>query len=147
MTQSNKDLPKEYIRLGILIHTAIAGASIAAVIQLASRESLAPVQLLSIFCFAIAIPASVAMIFISQLLYPEGMRSTFAMRMELQKWPLLSYFMAFAEQISFFGGFLALFWSFRPVAGILFLGASLLALITVSQVEKRLKNEPSPPSE
>jgi hypothetical protein len=87
------------------------------------------------------------MIFISQLLYPDGMRSTLARRMESQKWPLLTYITAFAEQISFFGGFLALFWSFRPIAGILFLVTSLLALITVSQVEKRLRNSPPPLSQ
>ena len=139
MTQSNKELPKEYIRLGILIHTAIAGASIGAVIELASRETLDQLKMLSIFCFAFAIPASVAMIFISNLLYPEGMRSTMAKRMETQKWPLLTYFVAIAEQISFFGGFLVLFWSFRPVAGMLFLASSLLAFITVSQIEKRLR--------
>jgi len=142
MTQSNNKLPKEYIRLGILIHTAIAGASIAAVIELASRETLDPLKMLSIYCFAFAIPASVAMIFISNLLYPEGMRSTLANRMETQKWPILTYFVAFAEQSSFFGGFLLLFWSFRPVAGILFLASSLLAFITVYQIELKLKNPP-----
>ena len=145
MTQSNKELPKEYIRLGILIHTAIAGASIAAVIQLASRETLDQLKMLSILCFALAIPASVALIFISNLLYPEGMRSAMAIRMEKQKWPLLAYLVAIAEQISFFGGFLLLFWSFQPVAGILFLASSLLAFITVYQVENKLKS--SPPSD
>lgn len=49
-----------------------AGASFAAVTQLASRENITLVLNLSIFCFAIAIPASVAMVFISQLAFPEG---------------------------------------------------------------------------
>ena len=35
MTPPNRKLPQEYIRLGVLMHTAIAGASVAAVIQLA----------------------------------------------------------------------------------------------------------------
>jgi hypothetical protein len=40
MSSSNQSLSKELIRIGILVHTAIAGASFAAVIQLASREYL-----------------------------------------------------------------------------------------------------------
>ena len=72
MSLSNQTPPKELIRLGILVHTAIAGASFATVIQLASRENIDQVLILSIFCFAIAIPASVGMVFISQLAFPEG---------------------------------------------------------------------------
>ena len=91
MSLSNQPPPKELIRLGILVHTVITGASFAAVIQLASREKLNQVLILSIFCFAVAIPASVAMIFISQLVIPEGMKFSEASQMEKQRLPLLSY--------------------------------------------------------
>lgn len=138
MSQPNQQVPKEYIRIGLLMHTAIAGASIAAVVQLASRESMTQVLLLSVICFAITIPTSVAMIFISQLIYPQGINSIFARRMEMQKWPVLSYLIAGAEQCTFFGGFLALFWSFQPVAGVIFLAASILAVLTAYQVEKKV---------
>jgi hypothetical protein len=139
MEQSNRKLPQAYIRIGTLMHTGIAGVSSAAVIQLASRESLDQVLIISIFCFAITIPTSVAMIFISQLIYPEGKKSAYASLMEVQKSPLLAYLVAFSEQISFFGGVLTLFWSFHPAAGVLFFATSLLAILTASQVEKMLK--------
>ena len=111
MSQSNPPPPKELIRLGILVHTAIAGASFAAVIQLASRESIDQVLLVSIFCFAVAIPASVAMVFISQLAIPEGMKFSEASQMNKKRLPLLSYLIPLVEQVSFFVGVLALFWS------------------------------------
>jgi hypothetical protein len=136
MSLSNQPPPKELIRLGILIHTAIAGASFAAVIQLASRENLDQALILSIFCFAIAIPASVAMVFISQLVIPEGMKFSKASQMETKRLPLLSYLIPLAEQLSFFVGVLALFWSFHPVASLLLLVASFLAFLAVKLVEK-----------
>ncbi|MGE5222468.1 MAG: hypothetical protein ACM3PY_08530 [Omnitrophica WOR_2 bacterium] len=140
MSLTNLKIPKVYIRLGILVHTAIAGASVAAVVQLASREVISQVLLFSTFCFSIAIPTSVAMVFISQLIYPEGVKSSSASRLEKQKEPLLSYLVAFAEQISFFVGVLTIFWNFHPAAGVLFLVFSLLAILTINQVEKRLKS-------
>jgi hypothetical protein len=138
MSLSNQPPPKELIRLGILVHTAIAGASFAAVIQLASREKLDQVLILSIFCFAVAIPASVAMVFISQLVIPEGMTFRKARQMEKKRLPLLSYLIPLAEQVAFFAGVLALFWGFHPFASILFLAVSFLALLAVKQVEKML---------
>ena len=138
MSQSNQPPPKELIRLGILVHTAIAGASFAAVIQLASRENLNQVLLISICCFAVAIPASVAMVFISQLAIPEGMKFSEASQMEKKRLPLLTYFIPFAEQMSFIAGVLTLFWSFHPIASILFMAVSFLALLAVKQVEKIL---------
>jgi hypothetical protein len=139
MSLSNKPPSKELIRLGILVHTAIAGASFAAVIQLASRESLDQAIIISIFCFAVAIPASAAMVFISQLAIPEGMKFGEASRkMEKKRLPFLSYLIPVAEQVSFFAGFLVLFWSFHPFASIVFFAVSLLALLAVKQVEKVL---------
>lgn len=138
MSLPNQLPSKELIRLGILLHSAIAGASFAAVIQLASRESLNQVLILSIFCFAVAIPASVAMVFISQLAFPEGMKSSETSQMEKKRMPLLSYFIPIAEQVSFLAGVLALFWSFHPFASIVFLVVSFLALLAVKRVEKML---------
>lgn len=138
MSLSNQTPSKEIIRLAILVHPAIAGASFAAVIQLASRENLDQVLIFSVFCFAIAIPASVAMVFISQLAIPEGVKYRGASQMERKRLPLLSYLIPLAEQLSFFAGVLALFWSFHPIASILFLVVSFLALLAVKQIEKIL---------
>ncbi len=139
MSLSKQPPPKEIIRLGILMHPAIAGASFAAVIQLASRENLNQALILSIFCFAVAIPASVAMVFISQLAIPEGVKFSETNQFEKKKYPLLSYIIPVIEQVSFFAGILTLFWSFHPIASILFLAMSLLALLAVQQVEKLLQ--------
>jgi hypothetical protein len=138
MSLSNQTPPRELIRLGILVHTAIAGASFAAVIQLASRESLNQVVLISIFCFAVAIPASVAMVFISQLAVPDGLKFRTASQMGKKRLPLLSYLIPIAEQVSFLGGVLALFWGFHPIAPIVFLAVAFLALLAVKQMEKLL---------
>jgi len=138
MSLSNQPPPKQLIRLGILLHTAIAGASFAAVIQLASRETVNQVLILSIFCFAIAIPASVAMVFISQLAVPEEMKFSEPSQAEKKRLPLLSYLIPLAEQVSFFAGVFTLFWSFHPMASVVFLGVSFLAILAVKQVEKML---------
>lgn len=138
MSQSNQSPPNQLFRLGVLVHTAIAGASFAAVIQLSSREKLDQVLILSIFCFVVAIPASVAMVFISRLAIPEGMDFSEGSQWEKRKLPLLSYLLPLAEQVSFFAGVLALFWSFHPIASIMFLVVSFLALLAVKQLEKML---------
>jgi hypothetical protein len=83
------------------------------------------------------------MVFISQLFYPDGRETNSANRLESLKWPMLAYLVAVFEQISFFAGFLMLFWSFNPAAGVLFLVVSLLAILTVSQVEKKLLRAPT----
>ena len=118
------------------MHPAIAGASFAAVIELASRESLSQATVVSVLCFAVAIPASVAMVCISQLVIPEGTELGDTSLVS-KKMPLLSYLVPVAEQISFFTGVLALLWSLHPAASVLFLVVTLLAFLAVNQVERR----------
>lgn len=119
------------------MHSAIAGASFAAVIQLASRDNLSQPVVLSVFCFAIAIPASVAMVFISQLVIPDGAEISDASEVSSKRMPVLAYVVPLTEQISFFTGVLVLFWSFHPAAAALFLVVSFVALLAVTQVERR----------
>jgi hypothetical protein len=135
MSRSSQPVPPELIRLGILMHPAIAAASFAAVIQLASRESLSQSALLSVFCFAVAIPTSVAMVFISHLVVPEGVIND-AGQVSNRRMPFLSYPVAVGEQLSFFGGVLVLFWSFHPGASVLFLMGSLVAIMVVHRVQR-----------
>ena len=59
-------------RVIILIHSAIAGASIAATLELASRETHPPLLLFSLGSFAIAIPAALALVILSQVVYELG---------------------------------------------------------------------------
>ena len=137
MRQSNQPLPNGLIRLGILMHPAIAGASFAAVIQLASRESLSLAAVVSVCFFAIAIPASVAMVCISQLVIPEGMELGETSQVSKKRMPLLSYLIALTEQISFFMGVAVLFWSLHLAASGLFLVVTVVALLAVNQIERR----------
>jgi hypothetical protein len=136
MSRSRRAVPKELIRIGILMHPAIAGASFAAVIQLASRESLGQAAIASIVCFAIALPASIAMVFISQLVIPEGTEIGEASQATEKRMPLLPYLVSLAEQISFFVGVLALLWSLHPAASVVFLAVTVVAFLAVNQVER-----------
>ena len=55
-----------------------------------------------------------------------------------QNWPLWSYILAVADQISCYIGFLALFWYFSWIIGLIFLITTLFAFVTVWMAEKSL---------
>ncbi len=124
------------IRLGILMHPAIAGASFAAVIQLATRESLSLEAVVSVCSFAIAIPASIAMVYISQLVIPEGTELGETSQVSRKRVPLFMYLIALTEQLSFFVGVAALLWSLHVAAAGLFLLVTVAAVLAVNQVER-----------
>jgi hypothetical protein len=86
---------------------------------------------------AVALPAEVAMVFISRLVIPNEIDSSEVGHKEKRGWSLLSYLIPVAQQVSFFAVVLALFWSFQPVASGLFLVVSLVSLLAVKQVEIR----------
>lgn len=69
-TQSKSTIAER--RVIVLIHSAIAGASIAAALELASRETHPPLLLFSLGSFAIAIPAALALVILSQVVYEPG---------------------------------------------------------------------------
>jgi len=122
-------------RIVLLVHSAIAGASLAAVLQLASRETQTPLLLVSLACFAIAIPSAIAMVILSQVIFGLGNRSGISG----QTWPALSYVLAVADQLACSAGFLALFWNFHWIIGLIFLAAEVLAVLTVWMAELKLR--------
>jgi hypothetical protein len=124
----------------LLVHSAIAGASIAAVLQLASRETFPPLLLVSLACFAVSIPAALALVILSQVIYGFGQEFYGLNNLSAgQNWPALSFVLAVADQVACFAGLLALFWHFHWIIGAIFLLASALAFITTWLADRRLK--------
>ena len=68
-TQTHEDNLSEERRIALLVHSAIAGASIAATFALVTRPVLEPLLLIALGCFAIAIPSAIAMVILSQVIY------------------------------------------------------------------------------
>ena len=127
-------------RVITLIHSAIAGASIAAVLQLASRETLSPLLLFSLGCFAIAIPAAIALVVISQVIYELGKQSSETGTADPQ-WPTPSLILAVGDQIACYLGFLAIFWHFHWIIGTVYVVATALAFSKTWMAERNLRKD------
>ena len=126
-------------RVIVLIHSAIAGASIAATLELASRETHPPLLLFSLASFAIAIPAALALVILSQVIYELGKQYVANGGIENQSWPALSFVLAVVDQVACYLGFLAIFWYFHWIIGTIFLAATVIAFLTLWTAEKRLR--------
>lgn len=127
-------------RIITLVHSAIAGASIAATLELASRELLSPLLLTALGCFAIAIPSAVALVILSQIILELG-KTQPEVGIHNQAWPLLSYILAVVDQLACYGGFLLVFWHFHWVVGIIFLAATAIAYLMIWMAEKSLREK------
>lgn len=128
-------------RIITLVHSAIAGGSIAATLELASRETLTPLLLAALGCFAVAIPAAIALVILAQVIYELGKQIYPDASIESQHWPPLSFVLAIIDQVACYGGFLLLFWHFHWVIGSVFLSATALAFITTWMAEKGLRGK------
>lgn len=128
-------------RIITLIHSAIAGASIAATLELTSRETLSLLLLVALGCFAVAIPAAIALVILSQVIYELGKQIYPDASIESQDWPPLSYLLAIIDQVACYGGFLLLFWHFHWIIGSIFVSATALAFITTWLAEKGLRGK------
>ena len=138
-TQTELETSPAARRVVILVHSAIAGASIAASLELASRETLSPLMLLALGCFAVAIPSAIALVIISQVIYELVNVSKPYAGSEAQNWPRFSYLLAVADQLCCYIGFLALFWHFSWIIGVIFLITSAVAFMTTWMAEKSLR--------
>jgi hypothetical protein len=117
-------------RLATLVHSAIAGASLAATVQLAAAQDLSNWLLAASVLFALALPASVSSVVM--LLYYQA-RATFWLGEAVTKhrlWSGISSFLALLAQLACFGGVLMLFWHLSWIAGVAFLSTSLVAVVT-----------------
>jgi hypothetical protein len=131
-------------RVVVLVHSAIAGGSIAAVLELASRETVTALQLVALGCFAVAVPTAIAMVILSRvLLVLEGPTDLVA-GSEGQSWPALSYALAAIDQVVCYLGFLALFWHFQWIVGTIFLLATIFALSVTWMTDRKLRRRDNP---
>lgn len=137
--QTHKDILPEERRIAVLVHSAIAGAGIAATFALVARAVLEPLLLVALGCFAVAIPSAIAMVILSQVIYDVARQNTSDPATENQYWPALSYVLAVVDQIACYFGFVLLFWFFHWIIGVIFLLATVLALLTTWMVEWRMR--------
>ena len=140
-TQNPTVITPEEHRVVVLVHSAIAGGSIAAVLELTSRETVTPLQLVALGCFAVAVPTAIAMVILSRvLLVLEGPTSLDAST-EGQSWLLFSYALAASDQVACYLGFLALFWHFHWIVGTIFLLATVFALSVTWVTDRKLRRQ------
>jgi hypothetical protein len=139
----NTHLPTEITpeerRIVVLVHSAIAGGSIAAVLELATRETLTMLQLIALGCFAVAIPTAIAMVILSWVLLVLEGQADLTAGSEGQSWPALSYALAASDQVACYLGFLALFWHFQWIVGTIFLFATVFALYVTWMTDRKLR--------
>lgn len=140
-TQASIEITPEERRVVVLVHSAIAGGSIAAVLELATRETLTMLQLIALGCFAVAIPTAIAMVILSRVIFVLERPADLATGSEGQSWPTLSYVLAASDQVACYLGFLALFWHFQWIVGTIFLLATVFALYVTWMTDRKLRNK------
>lgn len=140
-TQTSTEITPEERRVVVLVHSAIAGGSIAAVLELATRETLTMLQLIALGCFAVAIPTAIAMVILSRVIFVLERPADLATGNEGQSWPTLSYVLAASDQVACYLGFLALFWHFQWIVGTIFLLATVFALYVTWMTDRKLRNK------
>ncbi len=130
------------LRFAIVNHGAIAGASVAAVIQLAGREQLSSLLLISLACFALAIPSALIVVLLFRFRYRDQPLAG-PLKPLSKPWPDLRYIVVLQDvnYVACFGGFLALFSHFHLLTGGIFLFASALAF-TIGIVASRRRAKP-----
>ena len=138
-SRTEAKIPSVERQIVVLVHGAIAGASIAASLELASREILSSLLLFALGCFAVAIPSAIALVLLAQVIYEVGKASTPDGEREGQNWPPLSYVLAVVDQICCYLGFVALFWHFSWIIGTIFLFTTLVAYMTTWMAAKSLR--------
>jgi hypothetical protein len=140
-TQTPAVITPEERRIVVLVHTAIAGGSMAAVLELATRETWTMLQLIALGCFAVAVPTAIAMVILSRVLLVLEGPTELAASSEGQSWPALSYALAASDQVACYLGFLALFWHFQWIVGTIFLFATVFALSVTWMTDRTLRSK------
>jgi hypothetical protein len=119
-------------RLATLVHSAIAGVSLAATVELAKSQSRSDWLLAASVLFALALPSSVSSVVM--LLYFQARDKSRASKaiMKHRLWSGVSTLLALVAQLACFGGVLLLFCHLYWIAGITFASTSLIAVITLA---------------
>ena len=136
-TRQSAPYNAEEWRLATLVHSAIAGVSLAATVELANSPSLSSWLLAASVLFALALPSSVSSVVM--LLYFQARDKSQAGKviMKHQLWSGISTLLALVAQLACFGGVLLLFCHLHWIAGVTFAATSLIAVITLAALGRK----------
>lgn len=124
-------------RLATLVHSAIAGVSLAATVELANAQILSNGLLIASVLFALALPSSVSSVV--TLLYFQA-RESAQLGEAAVKHPVgsrIGSLLALLAQVAGFGGVLMLFWHLHWLAGIAFVSTSVIAIMTLATLGRK----------
>ena len=129
--ENHLDTQSEEWRLATLVHSAIAGVSLAAIVELANSQALSTWLLAASVLFALALPASVSSVVLLQYFQARNQSQYVEAVMKHPLWSWMSSLLALMAQLACFGGVLLLFWHIHWIAGVAFLSTSLIAIVTL----------------
>lgn len=118
-------------RLATLVHSAIAGVSLAAIVELANSQALSTWLLAASVLFALALPASVSSVVLLQYFQARNQSQYVEAVTKHPRWSWISSLLALMAQVTCFGGVLLLFWHLHWIAGVTFISTSLIAVVTL----------------
>jgi uncharacterized membrane protein YesL len=127
---SSQYSPEEW-RLATLAHSAIAGVSLAATVELANSQNLSNWLLAASVLFALVLPSSVASVVI--LMYFQARNKSQPAEAVIKRpvWSGISSLLAPIGQLACFCGVLLLFWHLHWVGGVAFTSTSEIAIVTL----------------
>jgi uncharacterized membrane protein YesL len=131
-TRQSSQYSAEEWRLATLVHSAIAGVSLAAIVELANSQALSNLLLAASVLFALALPSSVSSVVI--LMYFDSRKKTAPVKAAMKRpvWSAISSLLALISQLAGFGGVLLLFWHLHWIAGVAFISTSVIAVMTLA---------------
>ena len=118
-------------RLATLVYSAIAGVSLAAIVELANSQALSAWLLAASVLFALALPASVSSVVLLQYFQARNQTQYVEAVMKHPWWSGMSSLLGLIAQVACFGGVLLLFWHIHWIAGVTFMTTSLIAVVTL----------------
>lgn len=130
-TQQSSQYSAEEWRLATLVHSAIAGVSLAATVELASSPDLSNGLFAAVVMFALALPSSVSSVVILMYFQPRKKSQPIEAVRKHPVWSSLSSLLALISQLACYGGVLLLFWHLHWLAGVAFMSTSVIAVVTL----------------
>src|SRR5512143_1219993 len=131
-TDNNRQTPghnAEEWRLATLVHSAIAGVSLAATLELANSQVRSIWLLAASVLFALALPASVSSVVLLQYFQARNQSQYIEAVTKHPLWSWISSVLALVAQLACFGAVLLLFWHLHWIAGVTFVSTSLIAVV------------------
>jgi uncharacterized membrane protein YesL len=124
-------------RIATITHSAIAGVSLAATVELASTQPLSTLLMVASIFFAMALPSAVSSVVLLQYFQARNQSQYNKAIKKHPFWSGVSSFLALVAQIACFGGVLMLFWNINWIAGVAFLATSLIAVIALVTLSRK----------